>query len=594
MKAPPRDPDALTRPYPLAARPGKSAVARLLVVLRPYRGLLAIAVLLGVLHQILVLAAAGTSARMVGLATVGEGGQVPGLLAALAAFVVLAALLAWIRLYFEYELAHRILAELRIWLFSAFERLLPGSLPGLRSGELVATGTADIARVDWFFARFLPSVATAVLVPAITLVVFFRWHPLLGWGLLPLALAAIVVPFVFRRRALEQGDALRAAQAGMHAEVLDGITGLREILALGQGEAFLRRLDELSRRWRGAQLRYGLREGAELAIGGALTAGGMSLALVLATRLVSTGELEPALLPVVVLLASAFFGPILAATGAAARLGLVGTSAQRVFALLEKRARVEDGQDARVPVEDLVPHLVFEDVHFTYEAGRPEVLRGVSFAVRPGEKVALVGASGAGKSTCMHLLLRFFDPASGRILLGGHDLRELPLEWLRGQIAWVPQDAHLFDESVEENLRLADPEASREEIEAAARAAQVHELIASWPEGYKTRVGERGTQLSGGQRQRLLIARALLKNAPIWLMDEAVSNLDGDNEKAVHEALRRLGAGRTVLLVAHRLQTIRSADRIVVLENGRVAEVGDHDSLVAAGGAYTRWVAEAS
>jgi ATP-binding cassette subfamily B protein len=230
-------------------------------------------------------------------------------------------------------------------------------------------------------------------------------------------------------------------------------------------------------------------------------------------------------------------------------------------------------------------------VTFAYHPDEPPVLQNLSFHVQPGETVALVGPSGAGKSTCVSLLLRFWDPQEGVIRLGDVALHDFPLDDLRRRISIVQQDNYLFNTSIRENIRIGKPDATDEEIETAARAANIHAFIVGLPDGYNTVVGERGARLSGGQRQRLALARAFLKNAPVLVLDEATSNLDSENERLIKAAVSRLMTGRTTLLIAHRLSTILSADRVVMLDRGRVVASGHHADLVAADGPYAQLIA---
>ncbi|HEV2573003.1 MAG TPA: ATP-binding cassette domain-containing protein [Beijerinckiaceae bacterium] len=228
---------------------------------------------------------------------------------------------------------------------------------------------------------------------------------------------------------------------------------------------------------------------------------------------------------------------------------------------------------------------------FAYDTNDTKALSSVSFSIKEKEFVALVGPSGAGKSTVISLLLRFFDPTSGHIRIGGTNISDLSLENLRSLVSVVSQDTYLFHGTIEDNLRIAKPDATKDEIHAAAIAAHIDEFIFNLPQGYATEIGERGAHLSGGQRQRLSIARALLKNAPILILDEATSNVDPRSESAIQDALDGLVGRRTTLVIAHRLSTIRKADRILVLENGRIVEEGNHQSLEQSGQIYSRLMA---
>ena len=321
-----------------------------------------------------------------------------------------------------------------------------------------------------------------------------------------------------------------------------------------------------------------------------MAAAGIALAIWWVGGQILAGELEPAKFFSFIAAVMLLYQPVkqLGRMGQTAIAG--AAAAERIFEILDSPSPVPDtGERTLAPLQDAVR---FERVSFSYDGERP-VLREFELEIRRGEVVALVGASGGGKTTVANLLPRFWDPTGGRITIDGVDIREATLASLRSQIAVVTQETVLFDDSVRANIAYGRPDVPAAEVERAARLAQAHEFVVAMPQGYDTKVGERGALLSGGQRQRIAIARAFLKDAPILILDEATSALDAESEREVQRALDGLvaferSARRTVLVIAHRLSTIRNADRIVVIAGGRVVEVGPHDELVARGGEYAR------
>ena len=282
------------------------------------------------------------------------------------------------------------------------------------------------------------------------------------------------------------------------------------------------------------------------------------------------------------------YAPIKKLSRVNATLQQAMAASERIFEILDTHSEVPERPDAQ-PLPRLRQAIEFRNVSFSYDGVSKTILRDVSFSVRAGQAVAIVGLSGAGKTTLANLVPRFYDVSAGNILIDGVDVRDATLASLRSQIGIVTQDTVLFDETIASNITYGTPGASREEVEAAARAAHAHEFIITLPDQYETRIGERGQKLSGGQRQRVAIARALLRNSPILILDEATSSLDAESELLVQDALQTLMRNRTSFVIAHRLSTVRRADAIIVLERGRVAEIGRHDELLARpGGVYAK------
>ena len=410
-----------------------------------------------------------------------------------------------------------------------------------------------------------------------------------GLTLVALAVAPLVSgsSLALGRPIRRAARARREVDSRMQSHVQQTLSGIQVVQAFTQEESGDRRFEEFASAAIRAK-RWGTLVGSLSGLAtGLIAALGTAAILWLGSRHVLAGRLSLGSLLVFLAYLTALQGQIKAFGGVYSALQEVGAGADRVLEVLDVEPEVQD-RPGLAGLPSVEGGVLLEDLTFGYEAGRP-VLRNISLEVLPGQTVALVGPTGAGKTTLVNLIPRFFDPWEGRVSVGGRDVREMRLKQLRGRIAVVLQEPYLFPFTVAENIALGRPGASQGDIERAARAANLHEVIEQLPQGYDTLLGQRGATLSGGERQRLSIARALLKDAPILILDEPTSALDAATEGLVLEALGRLMGGRTTLIIAHRLSTARAADRIVVLREGRVVETGTHGDLLGREGLYAHF-----
>ncbi len=564
---------------------------RLLRLFKPYRGWMLLGMLLSfitLMANVLLMAVSGwfiTAMAMAGVAGVSMNYFTP------AGLIRFAAIARTAGRYGErlvtHEATFRILSELRVWFYQRLEPLAPAGLEAYRSGDLLSRIRADIDKLDNVYLRLLVPVVVAFFATLVFVAVLWFYDPLLALvELTLLVIAGVFVPWLMNRWGASTGEQMVTTAAQMRAALVNDLQGMGELLVYGAADAHAAHIRQLSQALAAHQQKMsglqGISQGA-LGLCANLAMWGM---LLLAIPLVSTGALLPPQLAMLALFALASFEAVMPLPLAFQTLGETLAAARRIFSLADSLPAVtEPAQPLPLP-ETL--HFAFREVDFRYQPAGAQVLQGITLAIPPAHKLAIVGATGSGKSTLAQLLLRFREPIRGDILLGGQPLQQYQGNALRQRIAVVPQQTHLFNTTLRANLLLARPDADQAALDEACQLALIHDFIHSQPEGYETWAGETGVRLSGGQAKRLAIARALLKDASVLILDEPTEGLDPETAQQVMSNLiaHATAKGQTLLLITHRLQGLEAMDSIHVMDGGRLLESGTHAQLLAAQGYY--------
>jgi ATP-binding cassette, subfamily C, bacterial CydC len=487
----------------------------------------------------------------------------------------------------SHDVTFELLAKVRTWFYGRLAPLAPARLLHYRSGDLLSRIVQDVEELENVYLRIVSPAAVALVVSLLACLALYVFDPSMAFVALGFLVAAGVgVPLLVRSLSRGLGRLQLELRAELNARIVDDIQGIRDILAFGREEGEMREISTLQRKLDQVQGRMALVAGLDDSLGDLMMNLALVAVLVLAVPLVAAGEVRGVYLAFFALVTLGSFEAVAPLGSALQFLGRSLGAGERLFEIVDATPQVIDPPKPHPPPAN--DALEFDRVSFRYEEDGPPVLEEITFALRPGGRIAVVGPSGSGKTTLVNLILRFWDPDGGEVRLGGRDVRGYAQEDLRARMGVVAQDTHIFDDTLRANLLLARPDAGEAALEEALARAQLAGLVQRLPGGLDSYVAEQGSRLSGGERQRLAVARALLRDAPLLILDEATANLDTVTERELVASVRDLMRGRTTLVITHRLVAMEEMDEILVLDEGRIVERGTHEELIRARGLYRR------
>lgn len=546
--------------------------------LRDFRRLFIASTLVIVMHQ-LALAGVGALSYWISSTVVANvNSQISWLFAGLFTLALVHAFGYLLDAWWSHQLAYQVLASMRIDLYNVIEKIAPKGLKGKRIADVTAASMNDMEQLEWFFAHTASVAIAAVISPTILVTILYL---LIGsWALLTLVSIAslIAAPALLAGIQRRQGEEVRVGLAELKSLGLESIIGIRELHVLGQNEKHNNRVYGATTRVQNQKLRQAIRKSVESTISSiTITAASITLLAVITSKVLN-GDLEPTLLPVAVSLTAAITIPVSSFAGMLGIMGEVSSCAARVTELMNTPDPIQtQGGEHLTLRSDKDRNLTYNDVCFTYEV--KEVLSGINLTIKQGQTVAIVGQSGAGKTTMAYLAMRFYDPTAGELDFAGIPLTSLDPDEYRKHLALVPQDGHVFVGSFRSNLTLAKWDATDEELWSAITAAGMTKLVEDLG-GLDAPIGDRGTSLSGGEKQRLVLARAFLRQPELLILDEPLANIDPQLEQSINQASGQLRAGRTTIIITHRLPSIISSDCVVIMKDGEVYKTGTHQELL--------------